>query len=589
MENAALLARVSTKGQEDNSSPEAQLQRGRIYCTSKKYNIVIERVETMSGAFVLARSVYNELLNLAADGRISVIVVDIPDRLGRGDAIAKLELMAQLNGARVEYAQPGRDTSTVEGLIQHSAEQMVSGIERMNIRRRTTGGKYDWVKRGRVIATSRRPYGYEFMSKRDERGHKVSCELVIVPEEAEIVRRLFQMVVYELMTTRRMAVRLNSEGIPSPQGKTWHRSTIHRILTSETYKGLWRYGKYAQRRIDTPGKVVSEQKKRDIEETVTAPCPSIVDEGLWDMAQRQLEQNERYFCKPTKHTYLLRGRIQCKCGRTLCGGFFRSGRGDETNWSGCKGFRYYTCSRKYEVDGTHCDSGSLRAGYVERAVWQIICEEMQDIDRLIAGVKQQQAHSGEARRAIEQAIAATQIQIERANDKLKRYRKLYGDGNLSEADYIEEKRGIDNEIRKRQKEMQDWQLRLKEHPDLNPDFETELRRFKEEIASRLTPETPLNRQSVLIEMLDVRCRYDHTTGILTVSGLMGEHTLSLESQSPGNRGRLPVHKTLLLRLDIASSSIDPLDLRGLCQVPLDLNRPEIPCGFPNIAPAPAVA
>jgi hypothetical protein len=62
----------------------------------------------MSGAFVLARSVYNVSLAMAADGQISVIVADIQDGLGRGDVIAKLELLAQMNGARDECTQPGR-------------------------------------------------------------------------------------------------------------------------------------------------------------------------------------------------------------------------------------------------------------------------------------------------------------------------------------------------------------------------------------------------------------------------------------------------------------------------------------------------
>ena len=89
--NAAILARVSTTGQKDNSSLEGQLNTCREYCNSRGYILVTEKKEVMSGAFVLARSGFAELLDMAANGLIQVIVVDVPDRLGRGDAIAKLE------------------------------------------------------------------------------------------------------------------------------------------------------------------------------------------------------------------------------------------------------------------------------------------------------------------------------------------------------------------------------------------------------------------------------------------------------------------------------------------------------------------
>ena len=170
----AIYARVSTDAQLDNTSPESQLKGCREYCQKRGYQIVTEETEAVSGSFVLSRSGFNRFLELGADGKLDVIVVDIPDRLGRGDAIAKLELLAQLNQLAVEYAQPGRDTRTIEGFIQKSAEQMVSGIERLNIKRRTAKGRRDRAAGGMIIQSPFRPYGYRFESERDLRGHKTS-------------------------------------------------------------------------------------------------------------------------------------------------------------------------------------------------------------------------------------------------------------------------------------------------------------------------------------------------------------------------------------------------------------------------------
>src|SRR5688500_699239 len=108
-EKAAVMARVSTGRQLDNTSPDEQIRRGREYCAGQGYQVVAERIEAMSGAFVRARSDIMALREEAEKGRLDVIVFDIPDRLGRGESISKLELLAQLHGARVEYARPGRD------------------------------------------------------------------------------------------------------------------------------------------------------------------------------------------------------------------------------------------------------------------------------------------------------------------------------------------------------------------------------------------------------------------------------------------------------------------------------------------------
>lgn len=55
-ESAALLARVSTAHQEDNSSIDAQLHRCRQFSEQREYNLFVEKREVMSGTLVLARS-----------------------------------------------------------------------------------------------------------------------------------------------------------------------------------------------------------------------------------------------------------------------------------------------------------------------------------------------------------------------------------------------------------------------------------------------------------------------------------------------------------------------------------------------------
>ena len=518
MEYAGILARVSDKNQEDNSSLQAQLNRCRSHCAEHGYDVCIEKTEVMSGAFVLARSVYNELLNVAAEGRLSVIVVDIPDRLGRGDAIAKLELLAQLNGARVEYAMPGRDTSTLEGLALKATDQLVSGIERLNIRRRTMGGRREWARRGRIIAGPSRPYGYNFESTFDERGHKLSCALVVVEEEAQVVRMIFTWLVHDRMTLRGITRKLTDMQIPTLKGRTmWDWHTVHGMVTNRTYMGEWRYGKRDVRRLDTPEGIRRKPVKRSENEVIMVACPAIVSRDVFQAAQEQLERNREKFRRPTRNQYLLRGRIRCKCGAAMCGKQSHK-------------YGYYACPYASGVKARDtCNARLLRVDVAESIVWNVVCEQIKDEGRLISKAHERQKRSKDARRVIEQTIAATDVLIQKASDKLARYRELYGEGEMDKDDYLNHKHKIEVEMRKHQADQREWRDRLGEYPEVTPEFASELRRLRAEVSDRLTPDTPFEGKLRLVEMLDIRCIYNDDTHELSISGLVDMNTVSVIS------------------------------------------------------------
>lgn len=228
----------------------------------------------ISGAFVLARPEFNALLELANQGKVDVIVVDIPDRFGRGDAVAKLELLADMSGAKIAYAKQRFDDSTMEGFVQKSTDALVSGIERIKIAERTANGRRNRAREGRVIVSVYRPYGYRYVSEYDDRGRKVSCALEIVLDEAEVVRQMFDWLVYDGMSTYAITLELTKMQIPAmaDKGETprrknvrekyqWARSTVCKILKNETNTGVWRYGKRKVTKHDGE-KVTTTSEKR---------------------------------------------------------------------------------------------------------------------------------------------------------------------------------------------------------------------------------------------------------------------------------------------------------------------------------------
>ena len=88
-------------------------------------------------------------------------------------------------------------------------------------------GKKQAMKEGRVNSPVSRLYGY---------GTNEAGELVIVPEQAEVVKLIFDRILagYSLRMIRDA---LNADSIPAKGGKEWRESTVRGIITNEKYCG----------------------------------------------------------------------------------------------------------------------------------------------------------------------------------------------------------------------------------------------------------------------------------------------------------------------------------------------------------------
>jgi site-specific DNA recombinase len=528
MEKAGIIVRVSTASQLDNTSPEEQMSRCREYCLSKGYEVVDEKIESISGAFIFARSGFNDLLGLAGEGKLSVIVADKPDRLGRGDAIAKLELLAQMSGAHIEFATPGFDSSTAEGMVLKFAHEFASGIERSNIGRRTKEGKEAYARQGRVIATRYRTYGYDFVNRYDERGRKISCELAVRLEEAKIVRMIYDWFTLELLTANAIAKRLTEMKIPS-MGDTdpgirkkrkgyWYPNSVVTILKNKTYAGEWLYAKSKVERKDTVNGVKQHYLTTHSPEAIPVEVPAIISMDTWIMAQGQLEANRKKFVKPTRYFYLLRGRIRCaKCGGMYIGGTVKS-----------KGriYRYYHC-RKNHYQGEHkCDSSHLRADLVENLVWHAVKEALLDDERLAKGQAKQEEELKRGRQIVETSIAALEAQNQKDQGKLSQLLDMHLSQDITREVYRSKVVEVNKKIEDRQKEITQLKERLKEYVILTPEQKEAVRKFRQEIESRLTDNVPDEEKRKLLDILRIEVIYDDDTDEIEVDGIIGLNLVS---------------------------------------------------------------
>lgn len=537
-ENAGIIARVSTTGQLDNTSADEQLRRCREYCAARGYSIVAEKTEAISGALVMARAGFRELCELADANQLSVIVADIPDRLGRGDAIAKLEFMAQLYGARIEYAQPGRDTSTIEGLIQYSAEQMVSGIERLNIKRRTTQGRRALATQGQVIASGLRIFGYDYASKYDERGRKVSCKLSARANEAAIVLQMFEWSAYEGLSSHAIARRLYNMGIPTVTDvdrthtgrkrkgfAEWAPGTVRGILANETYAGQWFYSKNHVTSQDTPDGIKHTIHERERAEWIAVEVEPIVTVELFELTQHRLEMNSKKRPRPLQYQYLLRGHIRCaRCGASMSGQTSRRVRSDGSIYQ----YQYYRCHKNWPDYGSNrCHAPNANGKVIDQAVWTWVKDQLLDDDTFLKSLTADRAEARRAHQIITDTLAALGAQDQKAQAKLGRFLDLYGSGDMDKPTFLAKRGEIDRELAIRQRERIELTAQLDTYRTITEDQEAQLREYRKDIG-RGAASASFDEKVEILRLLRIECIFNDRTKELAITGLLGEGQMICE-------------------------------------------------------------
>lgn len=186
------------------------------------------------------------------------------------------------------------------------------------------------------------------------------------------------------LTLRGIGLRLSEMGVFSPrqnikrayQNTIWFADTISVILGNETYCGTWHYLKLEKR----AGKMC----QRDASERIAVDVPAIVDRDLWERAQARREYNAKMSKRNAKHDYFLRGRVMCKCGRSMVG------HGVSTAYG--KYYYYVCCSKPYDAyaDKPICDQKQIRCDKLDAFTWESVKGLFSDLDRLWSQLKEAQ-------------------------------------------------------------------------------------------------------------------------------------------------------------------------------------------------------
>lgn len=233
MVNAVGYIRVSTMGQvKEGYSLGEQLDEIEKFCTENGFNLVDTfRDEGVSGAKVdedelrIDRPGLLDMLDRLKRGDIQYVVVLSTNRLWRSDMV-KMIIHRELKKYKVDiksidlptYSIFENDDNPARELFNYMMEGL-DNYERAEITRKLRRGRKKKAEGGGYSGGGA-PYGY-----RAVRGSKV---LEVVPDEAQVVRRVFEM--DPDMTLREMASQLTLEGYRGRNGGNIGPMMVKRIL-----------------------------------------------------------------------------------------------------------------------------------------------------------------------------------------------------------------------------------------------------------------------------------------------------------------------------------------------------------------------
>ncbi len=340
----ALYARVSSDRQDVDLSVAAQLRALRDYAEKNDCVVVREFVDEAESGRVANRPDFKKMIDEAKSSTVpfrEILVWKFSRFTRRREHAVMYKSLLRDRGIRVvSITEQAEDTATGRLL-----EAIIEGVDEFyseNLAQDVTRGMREAASRG-FWMSSEAPLGYNRVMVQD--GSKKRPRLELDPGSSRIVRRMFDMSEAG-KSTLDIARIFNDEGITSPRGKPWGKTSVHAILINETYTGTLIWGMNAKDGAD-PVRVENA-------------FPAIISKDQFNRVSKLLRSRAPKVVNPRRvaSPFLLSGLVKCKtCRRALTG-----------QGSKYAQFTYYVCQTLMKQGKGACDAPRLNARRFEEMV-----------------------------------------------------------------------------------------------------------------------------------------------------------------------------------------------------------------------------
>ena len=250
--------------------------------------------EVVSGETIVGRPEIQKVLRLIESPKIKAVKVVEPQRLTRGDLEDIGRMMKLLKHTNTMVITPSRIYDLRDEYDWDAFErELKRGNEYLEyykkIQRR---GRLLSVSQGNYIGSTP-PYGFDKITITD--GKRKCPTLKENPEQADVVRTIFDLYVNKDMGRRRIASYLDSMGIKPPKGTLWASGSLKEILTNIHYIGKvrWNWRKWVT--VVEDGEFVKTRPTTKIGEYLVyeGRHEGIIPEELFTAAQEKIGRNHR--------------------------------------------------------------------------------------------------------------------------------------------------------------------------------------------------------------------------------------------------------------------------------------------------------
>ena len=297
--------------------------------------------EIVSAETISARPEMQKVLRLIESPNIKAILVVDVERLSRGDLEDCGRLIKLLRYTNTLVITPTEifDLSTEYGR-DHFERKLKMGNYYLEYSKKVMQRGTELSFQSGNYLGSIPPYGYDKTTVME--GKRECPTLSVNPEQAEVVRMIFEMYVNQGVGIYNIAHRLDEAKITPPKGKHWSPPSIRDMLQNIHYTGKV---KRDWRKIVTvveEGEIVKTRPKAKIGEYMVyeGKHEAIISEEIFNAAKERIGSNHR--TKPTtKVRNPLASLLFCQCGRAMV-------------------FKHYNdCSDRLICgDRTNCNTGS---------------------------------------------------------------------------------------------------------------------------------------------------------------------------------------------------------------------------------------
>ena len=416
----ALYARVSSDKQDVDLSVSAQMRALRDYAEKNGYMVAREYIDEAESGRIADRPQFRKMLDDATKPSApfqEILVWKFSRFTRKREHAVAFKSMLRRKGVKVVSITEHADDSPT-GKLMEAIIESVDEFYSENLAQDVTRGMREAASRGFWIGTYA-PYGYRKVYVQD--GAKQRPKLEPDPPADAVVKRIFDLALQGKSSLDITKI-LNSEGIASPRGKQWLKSTVHTMLNNEAYTGAVVWGVNAKDgappvRVEKAfPALVSKRKFRQVAGLLRSRAPKSV--------------HPRRASSP----YLLSGLVKCEtCGKALTAAEAKSGK-----------YTYYVCHSLLKKGKGTCKTPRLNSKRFEgvivgnireniltesniRDLVKIVDEEMDGVAReqrkRLKVIEEELEEVKRRLGRIWHAIETTDIEMSDASDRIREHRE----------------------------------------------------------------------------------------------------------------------------------------------------------------------